>query len=82
MDKENIIEMAERYGQLETLDDQDTGCHVSAWVFGEEGLRKFVQAVVDEERKRIKQIVDEVSWKGDHDKWFDCLDALVERIEQ
>lgn len=34
------------------------------------------------ERKRIKQIVEEVSWKGDHDKWFDCVDAIMERLEQ
>lgn len=33
------------------------------------------------ERERIKQIVDEVAWQGNHDKWFDCADAIVERIE-
>ena len=34
------------------------------------------------ERERIKQIVDEVAWQGNHDKWFDCADAIVERIEE
>lgn len=34
------------------------------------------------EQERIKQIIDEVGRQGNHDKWFDCADAIVERIEQ
>lgn len=33
------------------------------------------------ERERIKEIVAEVAWQGNHDKWFDCADAIVDRIE-
>ena len=34
------------------------------------------------ERERIKQIVDDVGWKVKHDAWLDCLDVIMERIEQ
>jgi hypothetical protein len=34
------------------------------------------------ERARIKQIVDEVGRQGNHDTWFDCADAIAERIEE
>lgn len=34
------------------------------------------------ERERIKQIVDEIGRKGNHDKWFDCADAIAERVEE
>lgn len=34
------------------------------------------------ERERIKEIVDEVAWQGNHDKWFDCADAIADRIEE
>jgi hypothetical protein len=44
--------------------------------------REMYQLGQKAERERIKQIIEEVSWQGDHDKWFDCVDALVERIEQ
>lgn len=76
MDKENIIEMAERYGQLETLEDQDTGCHVSKWVFSEEGLRKFARAVIKEERERIKGRVKEAA----ENSW--CIkNEVVEEVD-
>jgi len=34
------------------------------------------------ERERITRIVDEVGVQGNHDKWFDCADAIAERIEE
>ncbi len=34
------------------------------------------------ERARIKQIIEEVGRQGNHDKWFDCADAIAGRIEE
>ena len=33
------------------------------------------------ERERIKKIIDAVGWKVKHDAWLDCLDVILERIE-
>lgn len=46
MNDEWIIETAERYGRLETLEDQNTGCHVSKWVLSEDALLDFARAVI------------------------------------
>jgi hypothetical protein len=34
------------------------------------------------ERARIKQIIEEVGRQGNHDKWFDCADAIAGGIEE
>lgn len=39
-------------------------------------------AAKESERERIKQIVDEVGRQGNNDKWFDCADAILGRIDQ
>jgi hypothetical protein len=59
-------------------DDRYHVTYTSAMLFA----RDMYQLGQKAERERIKQIIEEVSWQGDHDKWFDCVDALVERIEQ
>jgi len=71
MTDEKIFELAAQF-------DDDS----PEFVMSTEAVIDFAQAVIKEERKRIKRIVEEVAWQGDHDKWFDCVDALVERIEQ
>lgn len=34
------------------------------------------------ERERIKKIIAGVGWQGNHDKWFDAVDAILDRIEE
>lgn len=82
MTLEKVLKLAQLYGGLDAFDDFDTGGSVSMWVFSEEGVRKFVHAVIKADRERIKQIIDDVGRKGDHDKWFDCADAIAGRIEE
>jgi|688.fasta_scaffold138541_6 hypothetical protein len=57
MNDEWIIETAERYGRLETLEDHDTGCHVSKWVFSEDGLRCFVQEITEKEVEEHNDLI-------------------------
>lgn len=44
MNEEKIIEIAERYGQLENID------HGLAWVLSEDALLDFAQSVIEESR--------------------------------
>ena len=32
------------------------------------------------ERERIKQIIEEVWRQGNHDKWFDCANTILDRF--
>ena len=33
------------------------------------------------ERERIKEIIGQVACQGNHNEWFDCCDAILDRIE-
>lgn len=61
----------EEWADNNNLSEYGKACSIGAW--------KAAQAA---ERERIKQIIDEVGRQGNHDKWFDCADAIVERIEE
>jgi hypothetical protein len=52
--------------------------YMSAWLGWTAGQREERER----ERERIKQIIAEVGRQGNHDKWFDCADAIVERIKE
>lgn len=57
MTLENIDEIAQLYGSYDTFDDCDTGCHVSKWVFSEDGLRCFVQEITEKEVKEHNDLI-------------------------
>jgi len=69
MKTEKILEIARRH----ILCFDDGG-------FIDVELIAFAQAVIEVDRQRIKQIIEEVGRQGNHDKWFDCADAIAGRI--
>ena len=81
MTPEQIIEIAHRYSD-KAYPAPDDSSRVTYWEFLEKDLIAFAQAVIETERERIKEIVAEVAWQGNHDKWFDCADAIADRIEE
>ena len=44
-------------------------------------FKKTWNAAQIAERDRIKNIVEQVGLQGNHDKWFDCCDMIMERID-
>ena len=74
---EEIKAVAETWFEWDT-DQRDYTTYTSAMLFARDMYERGQAA----ERERIKQIIDDVGRQGNHDKWFDCADAIAGRIEE
>lgn len=74
------FERQEAVGFNEWLSTQKYTYQADDWLeinFGKSAWTAAQQA----ERARIRDIIKAVGVQGEHDKWFECADAIMEKID-